>query len=133
MQQRWEMNAYEALAEQRIREAQERGEFDDLPGAGAPLELDDDSLVPEELRAAYRVLKNAGYVPPEVEALRDLRALEQAICDAESASERERLVARMSALIMRTPMGRRRGDLRIEARYFARVAEKLGRSRGGRR
>jgi hypothetical protein len=42
--------------------------------ARAPLVLDDDAMVPEELRAAYRVLKNSGYVPAEVEALRDLRA-----------------------------------------------------------
>ena len=66
------MLTLDLLAEQRIREAQERGEFDNLPGAGAPLALDDDALVPEELRAAYRILKNAGYVPPELEiALRN--------------------------------------------------------------
>ena len=45
-------------AEQRILEAQTQGVFDDLPGAGAPLKLDDDAMVPEELRAAYRILKN---------------------------------------------------------------------------
>ncbi len=63
------------LVERRIREAAQRGEFDDLPGAGRPLQLDDDPLVPEELRAAYRLLKNAGYVPPEVDHLRELGAL----------------------------------------------------------
>jgi len=42
------MLTLDLLAEQRTREAQERGEFDDLPGAGAPLALDDDALVPEE-------------------------------------------------------------------------------------
>lgn len=44
-------------------------------GAGKPLVLDDDRLVPEALRVAYRVLKNAGYVPPEVEQLKELREL----------------------------------------------------------
>jgi hypothetical protein len=57
------------LAEQRLAEAVSRGELDDLPGAGKPLVLDDDPLVPEELRLAYRILKNAGFVPPEVESL----------------------------------------------------------------
>jgi len=56
------------LAERRIEEAIARGEFDDLPGAGRPLELDDlDPLVPEELRLACRILKNAGYRLNEVD------------------------------------------------------------------
>ena len=56
------------LAEHRIEEAIARGEFADLPGAGRPLELDDvDPLLPEELRLAYRILKNAGFSPAEVD------------------------------------------------------------------
>lgn len=53
--------------EKHIKEAQENGEFDNLPGSGLPLILDDDSGVPEELRTAYRILKNAGYLPPELQ------------------------------------------------------------------
>ena len=41
---------FEAIAEQRIRDALARGEFDHLPGAGKPLQLDDDSLIPEDQR-----------------------------------------------------------------------------------
>lgn len=47
-------------AERHITEAQSKGEFDNLPGSGEPLILDDDSHVPPELRAGYRLLKNAG-------------------------------------------------------------------------
>ncbi|VEA68656.1 Domain of uncharacterised function (DUF1992) [Serratia plymuthica] len=54
-------------AERHILDAQEKGEFDDLPGQGQPLELDDDSTVPAELRSGFRLLKNAGYLPPELE------------------------------------------------------------------
>ena len=54
-------------AEARINEAVARGEFQELPGAGKPLPGEDLSAVPEELRAAYRVLKNAGYLPPEAQ------------------------------------------------------------------
>ena len=63
------MTVFDLLAERKIAEAVSNGELDDLPGAGRPLELDDDALVPEELRLAYRILKNAGYAPPEIEAL----------------------------------------------------------------
>jgi DnaJ-like protein len=55
------MLALEIIAERRIKEAIERGEFDDLPGAGQPLELDElDPAIPVELRMAYRILRNAG-------------------------------------------------------------------------
>ena len=58
----------EFIAERRIAEAIANGDLENLPGEGRPLELDDDSLVPEDLRLAYRILRNAGFVPPEVEA-----------------------------------------------------------------
>jgi hypothetical protein len=67
----------EFIAEQRIAEAIANGELDDLPGVGRPLELDDDALIPEELRLAHRILKNAGYVPPELETLNEIAQLER--------------------------------------------------------
>jgi hypothetical protein len=59
------------LAEQQIRAAQEKGELSNLPGEGAPLTLDDDSGVPPELRTAFRLLKNSGFLPPELEMRRE--------------------------------------------------------------
>ncbi len=47
-------------AERHISTAQRNGEFDNLPDVGDPLDLDDDSQVPAELRAGHRLLKNAG-------------------------------------------------------------------------
>jgi hypothetical protein len=123
------MKCLESLVEQRISEARERGELDDLPGSGAPLDFDDDRLVPEALRVAYRVLKNAGYVPPEIEALRDIHALELALEREEQPDERRRLLARINALLMRASLGRRRDNLRLEDAYFEKIAQKLARSR----
>ncbi|MGS2871347.1 DnaJ family domain-containing protein [Enterobacter huaxiensis] len=57
--------------ERHIGDAQRKGEFDNLPGSGAPLMLDDDSHIPPELRAGYRLLKNAGCLPPELEQRRE--------------------------------------------------------------
>jgi hypothetical protein len=54
------MLLFELLAEQKISEAVSRGELDDLPGSGKPLDLDDDALVPEEMRLVCRILRNAG-------------------------------------------------------------------------
>ena len=86
------------IAEQRIAEALAKGELEDLPGAGRPLDLDDDKLVPEELRLAYRILKNAGYVPPEVETLREIAELERlALGDAIAVKKLALLKARVEA------------------------------------
>jgi hypothetical protein len=61
------------IAEQRILAAQRRGDFDALPGAGRPLDLSEDLMIPAEVRMCMRLMRNAGVVPPEVA---DLRALE---------------------------------------------------------
>ncbi|TCV91355.1 DnaJ family domain-containing protein [Biostraticola tofi] len=61
------MGLVDDWAERHIQTAQRAGEFDNLPGAGKPLALDDDSAVPEALRSSYRLLKNSGYLPPELE------------------------------------------------------------------
>lgn len=89
------LSGLQAIVESKIAEAIARGEFDHLPGAGKPLELDDDLLVPEDLRAAYRILKNAGYVPPEIEKLSEVNALlgvlERETLDAEHTAASRRL------------------------------------------
>jgi hypothetical protein len=69
------LRALDELVESRIRDAQQRGEFAGLPGEGRPLPEEDLTGVPETLRVAHRILKNAGCVPAEVAALRDLDTL----------------------------------------------------------
>ena len=98
------------LAEKRIAEAVSRGDFDDLPGAGRPLELDDDSLIPEDLRLAYRILKNAGFVPPEVEAINEIAELERMAMGNATAVKKLALL-----------------KTRIEARYYDKAIARLSR------
>ncbi len=62
---------FDEWAEQHIQKAQKNGDFDNLPGYGRPLRLDDDSTVPEDLRVGYRLLKNAGYLPEELQDRQD--------------------------------------------------------------
>ncbi|MFG1174919.1 DUF1992 domain-containing protein [Erwiniaceae bacterium CAU 1747] len=71
------MSLLDQLAEQHILAALREGELDNLPGAGQPLQLDDDSHVPPELRAGYRLLKNSGYLPAELEMRREAVELDQ--------------------------------------------------------
>jgi hypothetical protein len=109
------------LVEERIRQAQREGAFDDLPGAGRPLQLDDDALVPEELRMVCRVLKNAGYVPPEVEHLRELRQLEALALD-ESGTQRRAARKRMELLLLKLEQA---GMGRVAQQAWAEYADKI--------
>ncbi|WP_067726692.1 DnaJ family domain-containing protein [Oceanobacillus damuensis] len=60
------------FVEEKIKESIENGEFDNLPGKGKPLDLKDEfSGMPQDLKQAYRILKNAGYITEEVENKRD--------------------------------------------------------------
>jgi hypothetical protein len=69
------MSLLDRLADAKITAAMERGEFDDLPGAGRPLELEDLSRVPPHMRAGYTLLRNADVLPPEVELRREIYSL----------------------------------------------------------
>ena len=109
------------IVEQRIQEAMVRGDFDNLPGAGRPLALDDDALVPEELRLAYRILKNAGFVPPEIETLREIGDLERCIDALSEGEARSQAVRKLHLLRMRLDLAGRRGRFDAGSRYLDRV------------
>uniref|UniRef100_E1TAF5 DnaJ-like, subfamily C, containing protein n=1 Tax=Burkholderia sp. (strain CCGE1003) TaxID=640512 RepID=E1TAF5_BURSG len=118
------MRLLDALVEQRIAAAAARGELDDLPGAGAPLNLDEDALVPEEVRVANRILKNAGFVPPALEQLRALRDLQTELNAVSDKDTRCRLQARMLALDMALE-SLRGSALVLPHEYCRRIAERL--------
>jgi hypothetical protein len=83
--------SFSRVAEERIREAIARGEFDNLPGAGRPLDLEDYFKTPEGLRAAFSVLKNAHCAPAEVELLKEVARLQSAVAEAEAAAAKQDL------------------------------------------
>jgi len=87
---------FTCLAEARIRQAIENGEFDDLPNSGRPLDLEEYFSAPAELRMAYSILKSANCVPVEVEILKDVARLEAAIDRAVSPRERAELQRKLA-------------------------------------
>ncbi len=116
----------EQLAEQRIAEARERGDLDDLSNQGQPIELDDDSMVPPTLRAAYRVLKNAGYLPEEMETRREIRDAEELLRMARNEEERATASARLRLLLNR--LGETRaGSLMTQDDYLQRIRARVQR------
>ena len=113
------------IAEERLAEASRNGELDDLPGAGKPLDLDDDVLVPVELRTAYRLLKNAGFVPEEVRLRREIQDVEELLARVDSGEERDAAWRRLNHLVSRLNASCGNGALLTEQRYFERLRDKL--------
>jgi hypothetical protein len=83
--------ALESVVDEIIRDAMARGEFDDLPGTGKPLDLDAYFALPEDQRLAITLLKNAGYVPEEVDLLREIKALKETLSVCADADQYARL------------------------------------------
>ena len=85
------MDPFFHLVERRIAEAEHAGEFDELPGRGRPLELEDLAAVPAELRASYVLLRSNGFLPPELAARKEALRLQDLIAACSDAGERDRL------------------------------------------
>jgi hypothetical protein len=85
------MDLFTILSEQKIKKAYEDGEFDRLPGFGKPLKLEDDSSIPEELRMAHRIMKNAGFSTEENALRKEMLRIEDMIRDCEDQLEKEGL------------------------------------------
>lgn len=117
---------FQRIAEQRILEAQRNGAFDNLPGKGKPLELEDLSWVPEELRIGYHVLKNAHVLPPEAELLKDVHTLEDLLKHVEDEGERRALAKSIQWKMIRLDMLKRRSmDLNSVRAYSRKLVAKF--------
>ena len=119
------LDIFGKLAEERIKEAAERGDFADLPGRGKPLQLEDDSRVPEELRLAYKVLKNAGYTPPELESHKELMQVEDMLANAPDEKTRYQAIKRLNYLTLKLGRARPDSGLFNQDDYSERVVERL--------
>lgn len=86
------------LAEERIQQARKQGELDNLANDGQPLTLDDDSHVPAHLRAAYRLLKNAGFVPPEIQWRCEIAEIESTLAQTNDKQNCDRVRKRLLLL-----------------------------------
>lgn len=120
------MSYFSRIAEERILEAQRAGAFDDLPGKGKPLKLEDLSWVPEDLRIGYMVLKNAHVLPPEAELRKDIHTLEDLLKHVEDEGARRALAKSIQWKMIRLDMLKRRSMRFTSVRNYSRkLVDKL--------
>lgn len=121
------MEPFDRLAESRIEEALQRGDFDALPGAGRPLELDDLSRVPAELRAGYLVLKSAGFLPEEMELRKETLRLQDLLRACVGDEPAGALRRELSAKLLRYRLlMERRAPTAASIEYGERILDRLG-------
>jgi len=91
---------FQILSEERIKKAYQDGEFDGLPGFGKPIQIEDLSAIPEELRMAYKIMKNAGYTEEEGSLRQEMMSIEDLLkkCDE---SEKENLRRKLNEKLLR--------------------------------
>ena len=124
------MFGLQKIIEQKIREAQMKGEFDNLPGKGEPVEIEDDSYVPEDLRMAYKILKNANCVPPEIELKKEIRRMEDMLATLSDEKEKYLQIKRINFKIMQLNMLRKTSPLLEDTEiYYNKVVEKAGKKK----
>lgn len=107
------MDCFARIAEQRIREALENGEFENLQGRGKPIVFEDESWIPDDLKMAYRFLKNAGCIPPELEARNEVINLVTVMNTIDDDKERLKKIRELNFKLLKLNLGRK-NPLRFE-------------------
>lgn len=120
------MTFIDQIAEIRIEEAIAQGQLDDLPGRGKPLNLDDEETVPEEFRMAYRILKNSGFVPPEINIRGEINALKATLSSIDDDTIRNNVLKKIHCLYARLDnMHNRQMNLALREEYYRKVIKRL--------
>jgi len=120
------LSAFQDIVERRIKEAQERGEFDNLPGQGQPIHIEDDSHIPEDLRLVYKILKNADCVPPELQLRKEIRQMEDMLETIPDEKEKYRQIKKINYKILQLNLMRKGSPLLEETEiYYKKVLDKL--------
>ena len=120
------ITGFEKIVEDRIKKAQHSGEFDNLPGNGKPLDLADDRHIPEDLRLAYKILKNGDCLPPEIELKKEILRTEDLLVNMHDEAERYRTLKKLNFLIMKLNAARN-SDARFDMpqHYMGAISDRM--------
>jgi hypothetical protein len=114
------------IVEERIRQAQKKGEFENLEGSGKPLGLLDDQMVAEELRLSYKILKNADYLPPEIELKKEIQQTAELLRGMGETAVKYRTMQKLNFLIMKLNTLRNTAiEFEAPQKYSDKLIEKL--------
>ena len=117
---------FDRIIEERIRRAQQKGEFENLTGSGKPLIFDSDGHVDSELRLPYKILKNADCLPAEIKLKKEIKRMEDLLSGMENTAEKYRTLQKLNFLIMKlNTMTNLPLDREMPQKYSAKLVERL--------
>jgi len=117
---------FSKIIEERIRKAQKKGEFDNLEGAGKPLNLEDDSHIAEDLRLAHKILKNANCLPPEIELKKEIARTEDLLSGMKDTAQKHHTLKKLNYLIMKLNAVRDTSiELEMPQHYSLKLVDRL--------
>ena len=91
--------SFQKNIDEKIKEAIARGEFDNLPGKGKPLDLDAYFATPEHLRMGHSILKSADIIPEEMELLKQIEGLKNSLDSCTGQIEKRAIQKQLSEKI----------------------------------
>ncbi len=123
---------FERIVEDRIKKAQFKGDFENLPGSGKPMQWSEDRHIPEDLRLAYKILKNADCLPPEIELKKEILRTEELLAAMPDTAERYRIHKKINYLIMQVNASRN-SDARYDMpqQYMTALSNRLTPKKSG--
>jgi hypothetical protein len=120
------MDPLSFIAEQKIAQAMQERDLNSPKWKNKPLPLEDDRFVPDDLKMAYKILKNSGYLPPEIEDRKEVKKLEDLIACTEDEHERLKQMKKLNVLLMKID-AQRSSPINIAGQdeYYQKVVERI--------
>jgi hypothetical protein len=120
------MDSLAFIAEQKIAEAMRERDLNSPKWKNKPLPLEDDRFVPDDLKMAYKILKNSGYLPPEIETRKEVKKMEDLIASTEDEHERLKQMKKLNVLLMKVDANRQfSSTISGQQDYYRKVVEKI--------
>ncbi|MFW2368430.1 MAG: DUF1992 domain-containing protein [Desulforhopalus sp.] len=120
------MDSLAFIAEQKIAQAMQEKDLNSPKWKNKPLPLEDDRFVPDDLKMAYKILKNSGYLPPEVEDRKEVKRIEDLIAATEDEHERLKQMKKLNVLMMKIDARRSfSSTISDQKDYYQKVVERI--------
>ncbi|MBW2505531.1 MAG: DUF1992 domain-containing protein [Deltaproteobacteria bacterium] len=120
------LEAIRLIADRKISEAIQKGQLDIEAWRNKPLPVPNDNMVPEELRMAYKILKNAGYLPPEIETKKEIQQIEDLLETCEDEHIRIKQIKKLNFLLLKlNTMKGNAANIEGQDEYYRKIVERI--------
>jgi len=119
------LDAIRLIAERRISEAIQKGLLNIQEWHNRPLPMHDDRMVPEDLRMAYKILHNAGYLPPELETRKEIHQVEDLLATCEDEYIRVKQLKKLNYLVHKLQCMKCGVNIENQEEYYRQLVERI--------